>query len=168
MTNIMLDLETMSLASNAAIITIGAVEFDERSIGRTFYERINPELALADGLDSDPETLAWWERQDRKVRAEAFGGTKSLRQVLLEFTAWMPDDAVVWGNGAASDNVWLANAYVAADLPKPWDYRNDRCYRTMLAIFPVKRVKPKKAHHALHDAKAQAKTLIKLSREYNI
>ena len=168
MTHIMLDLETMSLASNAAIITIGAVEFDERSIGTTFYERIHPDSAMAEGLDVDPETMAWWERQDHKIRAEAFGGEKTLRQVLLEFTAWLPDDAIVWGNGAAADNVWLANAYAAADLPKPWYYCNDRCYRTMLGMFPVKRVKSKKAHHALHDAKAQAKTLINLCREYEI
>lgn len=160
----MVDLETLSLSSTPVLLSIGAVKFDENGVGEeVFYERIARESCVGLGLIEDASTRAWWETQDPNVYAEALSGTRSLKEVLEEFTVWLGDDAKVWGNGACSDNVWLKSAYTVCGLEVPWKFWNDRCYRTVLAMFPkTEKIRPKVAHNALEDAIAQAKTLVSI------
>lgn len=157
----MVDLETLSLSNNPVVLSIGAVKFDANGIDEeVFYERISRESCVGLGLVEDANTRAWWEQQDPEVYAEALSGTRSLKEVLEEFTEWLGEDPKVWGNGACADNVWLKSAYAACDLGVPWKFWNDRCYRTVLALFPnATKIRPMVAHNALEDAEAQAKTL---------
>ena len=39
--NVMIDLETLSTESNAAILSIGAVMFDKEGLGETFYQIVD-------------------------------------------------------------------------------------------------------------------------------
>jgi exodeoxyribonuclease VIII len=76
---------------------------------------------------------------------------------------------VVWGNGADFDNVILGNAYLAVNKPRPWSFWNNRCYRTVRAMAPnIDYVRPVIAHHALHDARAQALHLIEINRQLTL
>ena len=78
-------------------------------------------------------------------------------------------EIAVWGNGATFDNVIIANAYKAVSLDKPWAYRSDRCYRTMINTFQDVR-KPDMqgtVHNALDDAKLQAKHLCMIFDKLN-
>lgn len=161
MNNVMVDLETLSLSNNPVVLSIGAVKFDANGIDEeVFYERISRESCIGLGLVEDANTRAWWEQQDPEVYAEALSGTRSLKEVLEEFTEWLGEDPKVWGNGACADNIWLKSAYQHCNLPVPWKFWNDRCYRTVMALHPqIDRFKPKIPHHALYDAIAQAETL---------
>jgi exodeoxyribonuclease VIII len=82
---------------------------------------------------------------------------------------WMPpkDASRVWGNGANFDNALVAAAYRANKMDLPWDYWNDRCYRTIAAMFMKTRVdRVGTGHHALDDAKTQALRLLKMQEDH--
>ena len=71
----------------------------------------------------------------------------------------------IWGNGAAFDNVILRTAYERLGLKAPWNFWDDRCFRTVKALHPeVEYVKSGAAHNALDDAKNQALYLMKVLR----
>ena len=69
MSEIMVDIETMAVSSKAAILTIGAIKFDrygeDDNINHTdrFYSRIDMQSCVDIGLDVDPVTVNWWEKQ---------------------------------------------------------------------------------------------------------
>ena len=163
MNNIMLDLETMGTESNAAIIAIGAVRFNEISIAQDrFYRVIDLESSMGAGLVTDASTIMWWMKQDDAARKEFFNGGVSLPQALIDFSHWLCPDPIIWGNGATADNVWLSNAYKACDIEKPWKYWADRCYRTIAARYPdIPKERIGTYHKAVDDAETQALHLIK-------
>lgn len=163
MKNIMIDLETMGTASNAAIIALGAVEFGGAGLGREFYRTIALDSAEHYGLKIDASTIMWWLKQSDAARSafEKEGG--SLFNVLNEFSTFMSrsNDIKVWGCGSDFDNVILANAYKAVNLTVPWKFYNNRCYRTLRGIFSgVPMVRSGTHHNALDDAKDQATHLV--------
>lgn len=163
--NVMIDLETMGVNNNAAIIAIGAVVFDfEGNIGPTFYETISLQSSVENGGVIDPSTVLWWMRQSDEARKE-FEREGSYEVCVLDsFENWLlsfsEDNMKVWGNGASFDNVILANAYRRYAFEVPWKYYNDRCYRTMKNLHPEIMMEREGTHHnALADAISQAKHL---------
>lgn len=160
MTHVMLDLETMALAPNAAIVAIGAVQMDEQ--GRelsSYYCSVSLESSVMAGLTMDPGTVMWWMSQADNARQRLTENSKHLNVALQGFANWIPKDLVgFWGNGAAADNVWLAEAYRATGLCRPWNHKQDRCYRTFRAMHRDVGDLPENeaAHDALADAQWQA------------
>jgi len=78
-------------------------------------------------------------------------------------SAWFPAGATLWGNGSTFDNVILSNAYRAIGVKQPWDFWNDRCYRTLKSLYPhVKLERSGVAHNALDDAKSQAMHAVRI------
>lgn len=163
--HISLDLETLSTASNAAIVQIGAVTLH----GEEFCEYIDPKSAERAGLDVSTETIQWWNTQDPAVRNKVMGGTTSLITALGNFDHWCrslgtPQDQIyLWSYGADFDLPILRNAYECF-TEYPFNYRNHRCLRTLSATLGLNYVKTSQAHNALYDAKAQA-TLLKMCLE---
>ena len=172
MTHIMLDLETMGNSSNAAIVAIGAVKFDAANgITDSFYQKVDLESAVDNGGIMDPSTVIWWLGQNDAARKEMQAPGVPIAAALGSFHSWagVNVDVRVWGNGAAFDNVILTNAYKNAGFPAPWRHWNDRCYRTIKAMYPdVPKVLPTVAHHALADAEAQARHLIAIAKAHNL
>lgn len=158
--NCMLDLETVSLANNPGLLSIGACMFNNTEILRVFYMTVDLESCLSVGLDQSKLTMDWWQSQPDDVRKEAFSGGTPLRIALMKFKKWYGKNVPIWSHGAVNDTVWLDSAYKACDMSVPWFYRNVNCYRTMINQFPPDVwVYPEIAHNALEDAIAQAKTL---------
>lgn len=163
--HIMVDLETLSLTSNARIVSIGAMCFQSKGEGvgePWFYQTIKYDEDDT-RFDVDPGTLAWWKKQSpeaQKVLTDP--DAPSLSEGLDNFVNWMRcfDSPRVWGNGAVFDNAVLKNSLIKCGKVIPWSHKNDRCYRTLIAQYEVKKVKPKIEHHALYDAVAQAETLL--------
>lgn len=119
---VMIDLETMGMGPDAAIISIGAVKFDlkEKRLGDEFYTVVDLESSLAAGGTVTAGTILWWMGQEDAAREEftaedAGLGAVNIRVALFNFHSFFhtfnPVDGGVWGNGAAFDNVVLANAY---------------------------------------------------------
>ena len=168
MQDVMLDLETMGNGPQAAIIAIGAVEFDipAQQIGERFYTVIDLESAVTSGGVMDASTVLWWLKQSDAARAAFDRGGNHIAVALQQFAGWMEnrakrDDVRVWGNGAAFDNVILASAYRLNGTPQPWQFWNDRCYRTVKAQHPEVKMQRNGTHHnAADDAESQARHLI--------
>ena len=172
MNRIMLDLETLGNGSNAVITSIGAVEFipEHGKIGQRFSIDVDPQSCKDLGLDMDVSAVLWWMKQSDKARAH-FGRAKtSISTALLKFSKFVdnispsnPEDVEIWGNGAAFDNVILSNAYKAAQVARPWSYSNDRCFRTLRAMYPnVPQDDIGISHCAVDDAEYQARLLMKI------
>lgn len=173
MNRIMLDLETMGTGPNAAIIAIGAVFFapETQELGAEFYRVVDLESSMQCGGVCDASTILWWMQQDDAARSAFARKGNSLPFVLGEFAHWVSRgldarNTEVWGNGATFDNVILSQAYKNCELPRPWTYKGDRCYRTMREVFPHIEHKPYGTYHnALDDAKGQAIHLMEIFRE---
>lgn len=161
-TRIMLDLETLGTQPGSVIVALGAVKFGGGRIEDRFYARVDAESCVALGLKLDAATVFWWIKQGEEARLEITKPGEHLSEVLLRFSEWVGDgDVEMWGNGASFDNVLLAVAYERAQMPRPWKYQNDRCYRTVKALhpeLPAERVGV--LHNALADAETQARHLM--------
>jgi len=163
MTHIMTDLETLSTHNNAAILAIGAVKFNtEDKVYDKFYKVVKtpPEV---EGFHISADTLNWWSKQSEEARRVFEDPTAvPIEEALVSFATWAVDgtskkDIRLWGNGASFDNVILSTAYQLCDLPQPWMYWNDRCYRTMKNLNPTVGITRMGTHHnAVDDAKTQA------------
>ena len=168
--DVMIDLETMGINSDAAIVSIGAVEFDikEGKLGRTFYNPVSLSSAREAGGSISTDTFLWWLQQSDAARAELTGKGQDIKDVLTWFTEWLAPiysrrSVNIWGNGAAFDNVILASAYTRLGMQVPWNFRSDRCYRTVKNLYPeIPFESPEIAHNSLSDAKAQAEHLLKI------
>lgn len=164
----MIDLETMDTAPTAAIVSIGAVKFNNDGILDEFYATIDLQNAVDNGLTMSPSTVQWWINQTNKT--DTFDSNKSdlLASVLKAFSEWIGFDSVIWGNGADFDNVILRSAYNACDIPVPWRYYNNMCYRTIKNLFPTTMNRVGSHHNALDDAKSQALHLISICNNNGI
>ena len=67
--HVMIDLETMSTRSHAAICSIGAVKFKGKEVLDTFYCTIDAATCKAAGLHFEKSTLEWWSRQSKEARS---------------------------------------------------------------------------------------------------
>lgn len=175
--HIMLDLETMGIRPDAAIIAIGAVVFDHEGTGRTFYIPVQLQSSMDNGGTVDASTIIWWMKQpDAARQLFSDGAAVGLNVALLLFKAWLLDatgssasakEAEVWGNGADFDNVILASAYRNCGIEQPWGTFKNRCYRTFRQMVggPGKDL-PRPggtAHHAMQDALYQARNVVHLA-----
>jgi DNA polymerase III epsilon subunit-like protein len=172
---IMLDLEFMSLAKNAAIISIGAVRFDLEKLEvreEGFHCVVNLASSAAAGGSISPQTVIWWMQQSeeaRKILTEDAG--LHIEVALKAFSNFVREERTkgVWGNGSDTDNVILEGAYQRLGWTPPWTYRENRCYRTIAAQLPEINREDFRGdgihHNALSDAMTQAKHLCAVWKE---
>lgn len=177
-TFVMCDLETLGTRAGCKVLSIGCVTFGPAGLGAEFYQEVLRDFQ--GDLWEDPDTVAWWGRQDATARDRLFdqsaGGKTRLSLALVELNTWLRtvggmDEkgkarVTVWGNGASFDNAVLDAAYSAVLLPRAWGYYDDRDYRTLKAMAPqVKLVRTGTHHNALDDAKTQAEHAVRILRE---
>lgn len=168
MTQVMVDLETMGNTFYVPIIAIGAVKFDPEAheiLGNSFYTRVDLQSSVECGLEMDASTVLWWMGQSENARREILKESPPavhIKQALRDFVEWYgPERLPVWGNGAASDNVWMKAAFEKTGVECPWTHREDRCYRTIRQLRPdLETPFTGIPHYALHDAIHQAKHLM--------
>lgn len=175
MDDISIDLETLSTRPNAAILSIGAVQFDRDTgkIGKTFYVEVDMDDAIKHGHVSG-STLRWWMAQSDAAKSvfkdaphdEPRGNLHAALCRLKAFILSCTDDARVWGNGPTADITWLDNAFASAGagMDQPWKFWNIRCVRTTVDDSGIDRQNVPKAdgpaHNALVDALWQAYAVI--------
>lgn len=158
--NIAIDLETLSLESDAAIISIAAVPFnpvvEEVNVFSVFqvqmdgsgesldefYEVVNATSCALKGMHIDMETVKWWSKQNIEVKADLLShqalniceAMNSFHNYLEGMKKAYDADIVVWAQGADFDFPKIRNAYRAclkgADLP--WGYRDVRDARSIV------------------------------------
>jgi len=189
--HIMIDLETMGLRPDAAIVSIGAVHFEgftDQSLDHgavlghndlrvvdTLHVAVSLKSCLDAGLTTDQSTVDWWAKQSAQARSSwQQEGAPTLLEALTQLSRWALRDSsdrqvCPWGNGADFDLVLLKSAYGAIGADPPWRYYNHRCYRTVKGLFPVAEVPRQGTHHnALDDAMHQVSTLRQIVRSHRL
>lgn len=167
----MIDLETLSLLPNAAIISIGAVKFDpfEGVITSSFYQNVDQSSSLLLGMHRDPKTLDWWAADERKeARSMLTTNAIDIALAVQRFVDWCGTDGIIpWSKGAAFDLPILKSTIFAikGNDPKevPWKYRDESCYRTLARLYPgILPPRTGVSHNALDDATYQANHLMSI------
>jgi hypothetical protein len=163
--HVMLDLETWGTLPGCALRSIGAVTFDpfgEKDLDYCFYANIDRVSCETVGLKIDPETEAWWGKQPPEAQDALAYDPWALSYAAAMFDAWWVEQKAthLWSNGACFDEPILRVAFDAVARRIPWKYWNVRDTRTIWDIAGldprnVQRAGP--AHHALHDARHQAR-----------
>ena len=182
--DIMLDLETLGTTPGCLILSIGAVAFDPHgdSLGDKFYVVINRKSMARNYEDdfvqplfkAEPETEQWWNSQTeeaKQVLRDSEDATKSVPVIsaLDSFANFVSlhgsKKAKIWGNGSDFDNAILATTYRKLGMPVPWQFWNNRCYRTLKSLVPKCKMERTGVHHnALDDACSQALHLQEILR----
>lgn len=138
--HLMLDIETMGNESYSSILSIAAVEFDIETgdKGNNFYMSIDLQSCLDSGLVINASTVMWWLKQNEEARFDLTERKSySLEFVLKCFTNFLlGKDYEIWGNSARFDCGILQNAYNKLGIPIPWDFRKERCLRTLVSLNP--------------------------------
>lgn len=165
MSDVMIDLETLSTRSDAVILTIGAVKFDrkeglDKKLNKdTFYRRVTIGSCRLLKMHISHETYEWWNKQNKEVKEEAFEKDRvSIQEALQEFVKWFGDCQYVWSHGSGFDIVILENAFRKCEIKCPWMFFNCRDTRTLydIANVDVKKYRTNH-HHALYDCYSQIK-----------
>lgn len=136
-----------------------------------------PSQRLKYPLTRDPETVKWWNEQSDEAQS-AFANPLDLWNACFQFAYWLwqrtempkeryenwqPSETVrIWANDPHFDCSILAAVYDVINLPVPWHYRAPRSMRTITEAAGMTRddyCTHGDAHHALHDAIAQAMTV---------
>lgn len=137
--HLMLDIETMGNESFSSIISIGALEFDIKTgkTGKEFYTNIDLQSCLDLGLIVNGSTIMWWLSQNEQARKDLIERSSlPLKEALFEFSKFCNKDYEIWGNSVRFDCGILQNAYNKAKIPIPWDFRKERCVRTLVSFNP--------------------------------
>ena len=156
----MIDLETLSVAPNAVILTLGAVHFDPYNdeIDDTLYMRLDLDDQDRLDRDIDDNTIAWWGKQDPTVMEEAFSNDNRLSVVdaIDRFHKFAWGCNAFWSHGATFDLVIIENLYRQLKKPVPWNYWQLRDTRTLFDIGFTPDMPKDDKHDALADAIRQA------------
>ena len=163
--HVMLDLETLGKVPGCVILSIGAVAFDSLTVQSTFEAHIDVRSSQQAGLTIDADTVMWWLRQDDAARQTLLRAEViSLNIALLQFADWLRSRTTrIWSKGPSFDAAILGAAYRAVKFDVPWDFRNERCVRTVLDLTGIDTSSYRNAgetrHHALTDALVQTRAV---------
>ena len=147
-TDCMVDLETMSTKTNAAILTIGAVKFDPAGEMKplaekeTYYRKIDLQSCVNIGLHVDPATQKWWNSQGDIAKEEVMGTVDdriTIRKALLELNDFFFGCTYMWAQGIDFDCVILREAYTRLGITPPWKFWNSRDSRTVNDLAGISR-----------------------------
>jgi 3' exoribonuclease, RNase T-like len=173
-TDIMLDLETLGTVPGCAIVSVGAVAFNEFGVHDVgFYRVIEiPEWDVPgltpEGLMKDVGTIDWWKKQNPAALTVFHAANAiSTREALSDLARYIMEfggmKARVWGNGADFDLpiVTVAAKTIGLEPKNIWAGYNGRCYRTAKnQAKDVKLARSGTHHNALDDAINQARHLV--------
>lgn len=178
-TDVVVDIETLGTRPGDSIVQIAVVGFDRN---REHYDgelliSVSVPLARSEA-NATAGTLAWWFLQNEEAKNCLLHGNQvSSRvvdgevQMLAVFMMAADEEPIKscnwWGNSHSFDLVLLEAALNRVyKRGKPWDFRKERCYRTLKAETPKCFVPERTTatHVAVNDAMYEAECLYFLLR----
>lgn len=179
----MVDIETLSTAVNAVVLSVGAVEFDPITgeIEREFYRELRLDMQHTRNVSAD--TVHWWAKQlsennATNILAKDNANKTPPHTVVFELAEFFKcgglygttqpeeyENIEVWACDPDFDLAILSNLYGELNLPVPWKYWNTRSVRTMRTLNKIAGIevsKPTVTHNALEDCIRQVKEVTAL------
>lgn len=173
---VMLDLETLGLSTDCVIISISAVKFDlgapHFEILATFNRLINIEGQINRRLEA--QTVMWWMNQTKEAQQELLHQPRhGLHNVGKDFFLWYsiepPKPKTIWSKGVDFDIKIMTEYYRSQSATVPWNYRDQRCYRTLAETLPTAIPQHRVVEHtAKGDAEHQAEHLFMIWKKWNL
>lgn len=186
MKHFMIDIETLSTAVNAVVLSVGAVEFDPITgeIGRKFYYELD--LSEQNGRHISASTVQWWFKQcvenpknvDLILKENKW--KNSIAFVLIKLGTFISGNDInylgraegyekisLWACDPDFDLAILANLYEEHNLPVPWKYSEPKSVRTVRTLAELHNIGLPKAdasHNALEDCIRQVAEIAELNR----
>lgn len=170
----MLDIETMSLhPNNALILSIGILHFDpspdsEPTLGARWLIKPDPRPQLLLGRNVDPDTQKFWAGQSREAKEDwVVGEVDSMLCVCDQISDATEGVKRLWARGTVFDLGNVASLLRQAGYKEPWHYQAPRDVRQIEEECPASRLPPLgrlddvdgKPHAALYDCAVQAYTV---------
>lgn len=164
MPDLMVDIETLSTANDAAVIAIGLVIFNNQDILDSREILLDPQLSPG---SRDLPTLEWWSRQDPGVYRKMTSGTllpHDACQKFIDFTSLYPVKHL-WANAPTFDCVILRSLFKTCGKDFPIHFSKERDFRTLTYLAKRKGISwdsayaNRAAHDAVSDATAQAQAV---------
>jgi len=164
----MIDIETISTAPNAAILSIGAVKFTfENGLGDEFLVNIDPKSSVSRGLHVDKDTVEWWKTQPKEARDAWKIDPQPLEVAINRLIDFVGKDKkqLLWCQGLSFDFPIIKSSCKSCDIAWPTPYWQEMDSRTIFTLLGIRNDKIRKTqdgnHTALADAKSQTLSLIK-------
>lgn len=179
-TDIMVDTETLSTATDAFMLSIGVLAFDIdtgriQNIENGAYARFTAKAQRNRRIDHS--TVAWWMRQSPEAQDEVFSDISAfsgrvidddfdlyefLRGYINRYTVGS-DEVRVWAKSPQFDLVKIGT-FISDDFDPLWSFRNEQCVRTEIRGHDVSGiVRNGVYHHALHDCLHQIKEVLSVN-----
>lgn len=163
--HLMIDLETLGLEADSAIVSIGAVVFDKyEEIACKAWDLTLPKRATVSG-----STIMWWMQQPPEVQAATFSSALARDQPIkachgLASLCEDHDVETVWSRGPTFDEVMIRTLFAnVTSMNFPVHFTASRCCRTMEAVAKswgyeglARDTDAYPLHNALADAQWQA------------
>lgn len=170
MENVMLDIETLGTSPNSAILQIAVQRFDINSgeLGDSANVFVSAQSCIRVGLEMEFETISWWMKQENTTIFDREG--MPLHVALNSLNGFIKPDDLVWANSPSFDCRILRNAYAKTEIEVPWKYKNEWCFRTMMALYPEikeNHVYSGMSNDALDDCRNQIEMLVKCFKKIN-
>lgn len=166
----MVDFETLGTEANALPLSLGVVLMDANfnPIGeREWYLDWEYSKDAMQHFSITYSTFLWWLKQGSEAQHAITDAPKvQLGAVVQQFVEMLPmgsswDNVCIWGNGAGFDNPILKTMFNATGREPPYKFWNERCFRTVKALYnaPKQDESHGPLHKALADAQRQAAVL---------
>lgn len=171
--NIMLDLETLSTAPNAAVFSLAAVQFDPMTLDtpdtvrqlESFMVNFTFESVLEKGMRVDGSTLTFWWDQPAEYREFYLAGRMHVERGMEMLWDWFAkllmevkgeSKFVMWAMGTDFEGRIFDNLTKSCYRQVPWKYTNKMDVRSICKFAGVDRKKeipelPYHNHHPLVD-----------------
>ena len=134
MNHLAIDCESLSLAPNAHLLSIGAQFFDPDTgaMGASFYVEIDAKYAQPDA-DVSASTAAWWVNQPTGVMPQ---GDVMIGDAIRRFVAFIDENVSAFSDlniyqQGDRDAMWLSHAGDQQGVTMPWRYNKVFCARTL-------------------------------------
>ncbi|QHJ80704.1 MAG: hypothetical protein [Bacteriophage sp.] len=167
--NIVVDIETLDTAHNAATIDIAAVSlYEVEGLPRYFNVKIKPSQYLGHAaFSANNATRDFHEKQNPGYVQECEEIGLTIQEAALALFAFMQSyndvfELHCWSQGKDFDFPILSNFMKVAELDVPWNYGKVHCLRDLVWLNPKCRIYPEAGsvkHKALPDAVFEARQL---------
>lgn len=163
--HLMVDIETLDVAPNSTVLTLGLVQFNPYDITKEpfnpLYLKLEYKASQANRSISEG-TLIFWNEQPEKIKNEnLYGERKDLKEALSELVSYLKNNefSEIWGQGYGFDMTILADLLLENGFEVPWKYYQQRDSRTLTKILNQDargEESKEELHNALNDAYYQA------------
>lgn len=139
----MLDLETVGVGPNAAIIQVGLVLFNPLVLGMPVMPdgysvewNVNLMSSLLHGGQMDLKTFKWWQDKKPEHHDAVTRNSVTISEVLTGVDEFFKTHQPrrIWCHGATFDCPILAGYYYNAQREPPWGYSDVRDTRTLFEL----------------------------------